>query len=227
MNGRVAVLVALVVFSGCVTVDLGDSTQRPDDVTVTVVEVVDGDTVDVRYQNGTRDTVRLIGVDTPEVHVENSPREFGYENTSDSRAWLRDWGHKGSEFARAKLLGEEVRLSFDSNIDRRGGYGRLLAYVHYNGTLFNKQLLTQGYARVYENDFTRRTTFDDAAATARADDVGLWGYDSQSVDGEANVAASDAPTDSFGGSSPAETFDRRAATTEATAPIGVAKPSTA
>lgn len=182
MDGRLAVVLVLLLLSGCITVDIGEQTQRSadDGVTVTVVEVVDGDTLDVRYQNGTRDTVRLIGVDTPEVHVENSPREFGYENTSESRSWLRDWGHRASEFARTELRGEEVRLTFDSNTDRRGGYDRLLAYVHHDGTLFNEQLLTRGYARVYESDFTRRDSFDDAAATARADGVGLWEYGDES-----------------------------------------------
>ena len=41
--------------------------------TVAIVEVVDGDTMDVRYRNGTTDTVRLLGVDTPEADAEPQP----------------------------------------------------------------------------------------------------------------------------------------------------------
>jgi micrococcal nuclease len=32
-----------------------------------VVRVIDGDTVDVRFDNGTRERLRLIGMDSPEV----------------------------------------------------------------------------------------------------------------------------------------------------------------
>jgi len=54
----------------------GTSTPADDGLAVTVVRVVDGDTMEVRYENGTADTVRLLGVDTPEVHARNSPDEF-------------------------------------------------------------------------------------------------------------------------------------------------------
>jgi len=78
---------------------------------VTVIDVVDGDTLDIRYQNGTTDTVRLLGIDTPEVHTETDPSEYeGIPDTDAGRDWLRDWGHKASEFARTEVHDEEVRI---------------------------------------------------------------------------------------------------------------------
>jgi hypothetical protein len=62
---------------------------------VVVTHVTDGDTFDIQYPNGTEDTVRLLGVDTPEVYSEVSPEEFAGANaecleraTGETR-WLR------------------------------------------------------------------------------------------------------------------------------------------
>jgi hypothetical protein len=38
--------------------------------TVDAVEVTDSDTIDVRFDNGTEDTVRMLGIDTPETSSE-------------------------------------------------------------------------------------------------------------------------------------------------------------
>ena len=146
--------------------------------TVSVVEVVDGDTMEVRYRNGTTDTVRLLGVDTPEISAEPQPAEYEeVPDTREGREWLREWGHRAGEFARAELAGAEVRIVVDARADVRGSYGRLLVYLHQDGELFNRALLEQGYARMYEAQFSRRGNFSDVEAQARSGDVGLWGFD--------------------------------------------------
>jgi len=145
--------------------------------TVSVVRVVDGDTMDVRFADGHTDTIRLLGVDTPEVYAANRPSEFaGIPNTTKGRTWLRSWGHRASRFARERLAGERVRIALDPKADRRGSYDRLLVYVFVNGSLFNRQLLERGYARFYDAPLTRYHAFASAVRTARANHVGLWGY---------------------------------------------------
>ena len=42
-----------------------------------VSDVVDGDTIDVVFADGSTDRVRLLGVDTPETFSPNSPGEYG------------------------------------------------------------------------------------------------------------------------------------------------------
>lgn len=65
---------------------------------MTITRIVDGDTVEFEYKNGTQDTGRLLGVDTPEVHTANYPKEFeGVPNDDSGASCLRDWGHKASE----------------------------------------------------------------------------------------------------------------------------------
>ncbi|TQQ82931.1 nuclease [Halonotius terrestris] len=146
---------------------------------VTVTHVVDGDTVDIRYENGSTETVRLLGVDTPETPPNQvGPDEFeGIPDTDAGRDHLTMWGGRATDFAERELAGQDVRLVVDPEADRRGGYGRLLAYIYVDGENFNKQLLAGGYARLYDSPFTLRDEFAATEATAREEGVGLWGFD--------------------------------------------------
>jgi len=194
-------IVVLVVASGCAGLPAGDPTPAggadvPPEFAdaeiraayvVTVVEVVDGDTVDVRYRNGTEETVRLLGVDAPEVRSETSPGEFeGVPDSDSGRTWLREWGGRASAFAERTVGGEEVRILVDARSDVRGSYGRLLAYVYHDGDHLNRMLLEEGYARMYDAPFSKRASFADHEAEARSAGVGVWGYPG---DGTATPAA--------------------------------------
>jgi micrococcal nuclease len=190
-RGAVA-LVLLLVLAGCSGVAVeapadaastdGAATARSDapavpdpDLTATVTRVVDGDTVKIAFEDGTEDTVRLIGVDTPEVHAENSPDEFeGVPETQAGRDCLRRWGEAASERLKERLTGAEVGLAYDANLDRRGYYGRLLAYVVHDGANVNYGLVADGYARVYDSSFTRKAAFLDAESAAMGSSTGLW-----------------------------------------------------
>jgi len=152
-------------------------TAKPDGIEVEVIDVVDGDTIDIRFPNGTEDTVRLLGVDTPEVHAENDPTEFpGVPDTEAGRDCLRDYGALASAVAEQELSNQTVLLSFDDNEPRRGYYGRLLAYVHVDGKSFNYGLVTNGLARRYDDSqFEYRERYQTAEDAARASGTGLWG----------------------------------------------------
>lgn len=143
--------------------------------TVTVTRVVDGDTVEIAYRNGSTDTVRLLGVDTPEVHVPVSPGEFeGVPDTQAARDCLRDVGTRGSGYVRDRLLGESVTLRVDPQADRRGGYDRLLGYIVHDGDSVNYDLVAAGYARVYDSTFSESERFYDAEAAAQSDGRRVW-----------------------------------------------------
>ncbi len=108
------------------------ATETAPNYKTTVLRVVDGDTIVVKY-NGAEEKVRLIGVDTPEsVHPDSS------RNT--------DAGFAASEFTNVYLTGQEVELEFD--VQQRDQYGRLLAYVYLDGEMFNEKLLRTGYANL-------------------------------------------------------------------------------
>ncbi len=128
----------MVLLAGCSSSHPGTTrtTELPsedgDGWTVTITRIVDGDTVEFEYRNGTEDTARLLGVNTPEIHTTNDPVEFEGVPTDDSGArCLRDWGHRASEFAETELVGERVTLVLDPNEGPRDRYDRLLAYIRH------------------------------------------------------------------------------------------------
>jgi micrococcal nuclease len=131
-----------------------------------VVGHVDGDTVRVRISNPpldlkTLETIRMIGVDTPETVHPNKPVEY--------------FGQEASNFTKERLLGKQVYLAFDW--DLRDRYGRLLAYIYTaEGRCFNGILIQEGYGHAYISyPFQFRTEFEDLEQSARNAKRGLWG----------------------------------------------------
>lgn len=194
MNARLAVvLVVAGILAGCsglAGIEPGDpagTVAQPtgtlsdgDSWTVTVVEVVDGDTMEIQYRNGTRETIRLLGVDAPEPRATVTPAEWdGVPDTDAGRAWLRGWAENASAYATQQLEGETVQIATDDAAGRRGGYGRLLVYVVVDGEVFGEELLEGGYARLYETTFARYDAFSAAESRAQAADRGIWGYEAE------------------------------------------------
>jgi micrococcal nuclease len=114
-----------------------------------VTRVVDGDTIHVRV-DGRDETVRLIGIDTPELR----PSECGA--TAATRAL--------EELAE----GRRVELVADSTQDDRDRYGRMLAYaVTARADVdLGEAMLRRGWAEVYVFDrpFERLGRYREAAA---------------------------------------------------------------
>ena len=104
-------------------------------IDVPVVRVVDGDTIKVRFR-GKLESVRLIGIDTPEI----------------TRGKNEPFGQQAKAFLQALLARRTAHLEFD--VERRDKYGRLLAYVWAQGDddpvpiLVNAQLARWGYAQL-------------------------------------------------------------------------------
>ena len=177
---RTAVLavctLTLVGLAGCsVSVELGGSPQQGETLEATVTDVVDGDTIDVRFANGSTETVRLLGIDTPEVHVETQPDEFeGVPDTKSGRACLRDAGKNASSVVEQRLDGERVTIRLDHGGDTRGGYGRLLGIVVHENHSVNYDLIEDGHARLYDTDFSERDRYAEAEREAMAAGRGLW-----------------------------------------------------
>jgi micrococcal nuclease len=141
----------------------------------TVTTVVDGDTVEVRFANGSDDTVRLLGIDAPETRASNDPGEFdGVPDTTAGQACLERAGEAATAAVVDRIEGERVRIVVDPVADRRGSYGRLLAYVVHDGVDLNERLLREGHARVYDSTFSRSDAYDGAESAAQSAGRGLW-----------------------------------------------------
>ena len=114
--------------------------------TETVAQVVDGDTLDL--ESGER--IRLLGVDTPEVHNVDTPECYGPEASDALKELLPP--------------GTEVRLTFDVDCVDVTDSGRTLAYVYRlpreldtaleepeEEVFVNEAMLEEGFAWLPEN----------------------------------------------------------------------------
>lgn len=127
-----------------------------------VVRVVDGDTISVSVDGGA-ETIRMIGINTPE--------------TVDPRTTVECFGIEASNEAKRLLSGARVRLETDDTQGERDKYGRMLAYVHTEGGLFfNRHMIEQGFAYeyTYNAPYKYQSEFKAAEASARNADRGLW-----------------------------------------------------
>src|SRR5262249_15018361 len=163
----IAVVLVVIALSRCGTsTDGSPEPQGP--ITARVTRVVDGDTIDVRLADGDEDTVRYIGIDTPETVKPGTPVQCG--------------GPKAHTVNERLVRGRTVTLRFDA--ERRDIYHRLLAYVYVPGQgrrdrpLFvNAELARRGLARtltIPPNDSFAQL-FARLAAKAGAAGRGLWG----------------------------------------------------
>lgn len=126
----------------------------------TVVDVLDGDTIRVA-RDGHTDTVRLLGIDTPETHHPRKP--------------VQCFGPEAASYSDGRLRGRSVELEAD--IEDRDRYGRRLAYVILDGERFNDELIRGGYARllVIEPNHSHARTMLQEELDAKRDARGLWG----------------------------------------------------
>lgn len=144
--------------------------NKPRAKETTVTRVIDGDTIEVK---GYDESIRLLGVDTPESdEKDHDPGEYtGIQNNS----CLVKWSEKASNYTQKNLENREITLIFDSEAGEKGSYGRYLAYIELDGNDFTKNLIEKGYARVYmDSDFKRKKSYIEAEEEARVDDKGLW-----------------------------------------------------
>jgi micrococcal nuclease len=135
--------------------------RRAADTPYRVVQVLDGDTIVVRRGGGADETVRLLGVDTPETHHPTKP--------------VQCYGPEAAAYTTRRLFGQVVQLEDD--VEHHDLYGRRLAYVFLDGHNFERELLQKGYARllVIEPNHAHARDMLDDELNARAHRVGLWG----------------------------------------------------
>jgi len=124
---------------------------------VTVIEVEDGDTIKVRFDDGTEPWVRYIGVDTPELDecYGQEAKDYNSSLVEDKTVWL------------------------ERDVEDRDKYGRLLRYVFFDSgrtEMVNEMLLENGYAilMTIPPAYKYRRVFKRAAQEAWEQGAGLW-----------------------------------------------------
>jgi micrococcal nuclease len=166
---RVVSIVALLALTAaCDRVTPVDRTGSPNDgmpasenlTAARVTRVVDGDTIHVDL-DGVDTSIRLIGIDTPEMDGPYTHEEC--------------FGPEASTYTQNALDDREVFLEFD--VERTDRYDRTLAYVWLDGELFDERILADGFALVATFPPNVRYVDRFLAAQRRGRDanLGLWG----------------------------------------------------
>lgn len=150
----------------------------------TVSKNIDGDTIKVKFSNddingnykNSEQTIRLIGVNTPETVKQNSPVE--------------PYGKEASDFTKSTLkVGTKIYLEKD--IGDTDKYNRLLRYVwldipndsssneELKSKMFNSILLDEGYAQIMtiQPNVKYQDYFLNLQKNARQNQKGLWSLD--------------------------------------------------
>lgn len=124
-----------------------------------VVKVSDGDTIRVEIEND-EVSVRLIGIDTPEINHQSEP--------------VQCYGPEAKEALENLILNKEVRLEKDvSDVDK---YDRYLRYIWLDEILVNEYMTQQGYALAspYPPDIKYQQRINTGEQTAKNNSVGFW-----------------------------------------------------
>jgi micrococcal nuclease len=151
---------------GLVTAACTDDSLQPTgpvEANAAIVVVIDGDTVIADFV-GREETIRLIGIDTPETKKQNAPVEcYGPEATAHT----------------STLLPKGTPVRIERDVEARDDYGRLLGYVYRasDGLFVNLDLVATGHATVLSirPNTTFRDDFVEAARAAEQANLGLWG----------------------------------------------------
>jgi len=123
--------------------------------TGTVTKIVDGDTIRVDI-NGKNYSVRLIGINAPEISSNNPSVQAGIS------------------YLENLILFEEVSLFKDqSETDK---YDRLLRFVVFEYTFINYELVRSGFAKSisYYPDTSCNPTFNNGQTYAKNNLLGIW-----------------------------------------------------
>jgi endonuclease YncB( thermonuclease family) len=136
-----------------------------------VSRFIDGDTI-VVSMDGHDETLRLIGVDTPETHKPKTP--------------VQCYGPQAAAFTKSFIGTSSVRLEADAMDSNRDKYGRLLRYVYLpDGRSVDAELIKQGYGFAYILfPFEKKAEFQQLEQQAKAAKAGLWSACQIHKDGE-------------------------------------------
>lgn len=155
---------AALVSAGCLFVACATPPQQSaNEQHPTVVNIIDGDTIVIAFGPNTVETVRLLGVDTPETVDPSRPEQC--------------FGAEASRFLHT-VIPPLTKLRIERDVEARDHFGRLLGYVFRADDDFfvNEAILANGYAdiSIYEPNSTYEPALTAAVTGARTRNVGLW-----------------------------------------------------
>ncbi len=143
-----------------------------------VIKVIDGDTITV-ILNGQSETIRIIGINTPEtVDPRKTVECFGAEASNRAKEYFKDMEYK-------------IWLEGDLTQGDRDKYQRLLRYVFANNGQedYGLSMIKTGYAYeyTYNSEYRYQATYKDAQMYAQNNKLGLWADNACALNSESQI----------------------------------------
>ena len=169
-RGKLFLLILFILFSPLYPFSLSAQTKEG----ATVTRIVDGDTIKVFYL-GNEESIRLIGIDTPESRVNKKTKKDAKRSGQDIETII-EMGMRATEYVESLVKPGDI-VTIELDVQERDRYKRLLGYVYLiDGRMLNEEIVKAGYANVmtippavrYKNRFLK--AFQEARESKR----GLW-----------------------------------------------------
>ena len=117
-----------------------------DKIPITITKITDGDTVEVKLQNGNKFALRLVGIDCFEAYENHRVELQANENKITAKEVLKK-GKKSKKYLE-KLKNHSQTASFEfRGIDK---YSRVLGILYFDNTNINQKLIDEKYCKVYK-----------------------------------------------------------------------------
>lgn len=123
---------------------------------------VDGDTIKAKI-DGEVSTIRFLAVDTPEtVHPKKKAEPYGKEASN----------YTCNRVKNAKKL----EIEYDPGSDKLDKYKRTLGWIYVDGSLLQKELIEQGYAKVayIYGDYLYTNELKNVEKNIKEKKIGVW-----------------------------------------------------
>lgn len=150
--------------------------------TVKFSDCVDGDTIKVLVGKEEK-TIRMLAIDTPEsVHPTKGIEYYGKE---------------ASEYTCNKVKNaKKIEIEYDDNSDKTDKYDRLLVWVFTDDILLQKDLVSNGYAKVayLYDDYKYTSILEKEQELASAKNIGIWNEDAKNKYNKENNITTDNKT---------------------------------
>ena len=113
-------------------------------------------------------TIRMLAVDTPEsVHPSKPVEYYGKEASNYTCNLVKN--------------AKKIEIEYDEDSDKTDKYDRLLVWVFVDGKLLQKELISNGYAKVayLYGDYKYTKELENAQELASAKSLGIWNEDAK------------------------------------------------
>lgn len=157
-------IIIVIILAISITINHFITLESTDLLSAEVIQVYDGDTIQVSIFNK-YETVRLIGIDTPETKGKYNKKDEYY-------------GKEAAQFLK-DLIPKGTTIYLEADEENRDQYDRLLRYAYLDQEqeiFINLILLEKGYAKTmfFEPNTKYYDLFKTAEHEAKNNNLGLW-----------------------------------------------------